>query len=312
MNDMKYSIGFLLTLMALLLPGISRANGGIDLEPILCLEVDEHPVVRARVNADVPGSTVRVYFRRLHEVVEDFYWVELRPQGGGDYWGVLPRPTDDELDEKETQRLLEDRERLELQDRLSSEDMNDLQDWPHALWWRLKEVRNDRNPEGDLDQKKIDERASEGRLRQRHWMDKLSNEELQRFLDEQKHEPAEYYGAVYDAYGNLVAVSDVEVSEVRGKCNENKLTEREEGLAENLVVGETAIWQIGEEVFHWRCEGVVTRIDYEGIFRGDDVCRACVIAWWKKKSFLIPAAAGTTGIAVVESNEPRRASPSRP
>jgi hypothetical protein len=245
-------------------------------------------------------------------MVKDFYFVQLYPEGGGGYWGVLPRPTDDELERKESNRLLKDREELELQKRLNPEDLSDLQNWPHALWWRLKDVRNDRNPEGDLDQKKIDERASEGRLRQRHWMDDMSNEALQRFLDEQKYEPSEYYAAVYDAYGNLVALTDVKVTEVKNKCEENQLTANEQGLSENLVVGETAPWQVGEEVFHWKCEGVVTRIDSAGIFRGDDVCRACVIAWWKKKAFLIPASAATSGVAVVESNEPRRASPSRP
>jgi hypothetical protein len=62
------------------------------------------------------------------------------------------------------------------------------------------------------------------------------------------------------------------------------------------------------------CEGVVTRIDMNGIFRADDACRACVIAWWQQKKFLIPVAAGVTGtgISIIDTLGPKPASPSRP
>jgi hypothetical protein len=58
-----------------------------------CLPLDGNAVVEARVapRTDVPGGTVRLYFRRLNPVGA-FYYVALFPTGGGAYRGVLPQP----------------------------------------------------------------------------------------------------------------------------------------------------------------------------------------------------------------------------
>ena len=302
-------VALLSLLAAAAIPASAETTVSVDEVP--CLEVGENSPVHVRVEGDLAGSDVRFYFRRLHDVVEDFYWVRLHPQGEGHYWGVIPQPTDDELKKRELERMVEDRDLLT--PRLREDNDSEFDKYRRALWWRYKERTKHRNPNGDLDQDRIEERANYGRQEQRHWMDKLTNRELEEFLRELEYEPAEYFAAVYDARGQEVAASDVDVTRVEDRCD-NEVKGQEEGLAENLTVGETASWQIGEEVFHWKCEGVITRINARGEFRGDDVCRACVIAWWHKQSFLIPtsAVATATGVSVIESEGPRRASPSRP
>jgi hypothetical protein len=62
------------------------------------------------------------------------------------------------------------------------------------------------------------------------------------------------------------------------------------------------------------CYGVVTRINYEGIRRSDEVCRACVVAWWLYKPVAIPtvgAALIGTGI-IITDDPPPEPSPARP
>jgi hypothetical protein len=86
-----------------------------------------------------------------------------------------------------------------------------------------------------------------------------------------------------------------------------QLGPKERGVAENLTVGETAPDQQGKEVFAFLCDGVVTRVNSQGIRRSDDICRACVVAWWPRKSVLLPAAAV---VGVIVSDDP--VSPSRP
>ena len=85
-----------------------------------------------------------------------------------------------------------------------------------------------------------------------------------------------------------------------------KLAEREEGVADNLTVGETVAQQQGKGVLGFLCDGIVTRINYQGIRRSDEVCRACVVAWWRLPTAL--AAVPITGILIID-DEP---SPSRP
>ncbi len=249
-------------------------------EQVPCLLVQENAVVRAKVEDNAPDSRVRLYFRRLHEEVEDFYWVEMNSQGSGEYWGVLPKPDAEVLERRDLERIEEDiRER-----------------W--ARWWRQKELLEDRDPNDDLDQETIEERAQVGRLEPRNWLESLNDESLEQWLESLDYEPTEYYAAVYDGYGQRLAKGPMQVTQVRDECSTN-LTPAEAGLADNLTVGETAAWQAGKQVFHWLCDGVISRIDPSGVYRGDSICRACVVAWWQKKEFLLPLAAGVAGAGVI-------------
>jgi hypothetical protein len=125
---------------------------------------------------------------------------------------------------------------------------------------------------------------------------------------ERRNEQVEYYAALTDGAGNVVARSESRMVKVTDDCRV-RLTPKERGVAENLTVGETAPDQQGKEVFAFLCDGVVTRINSQGIRRADEVCRVCVVAWWQKKAVLLPAAV-VTGVVVTDDDpEP---SPSRP
>jgi hypothetical protein len=125
---------------------------------------------------------------------------------------------------------------------------------------------------------------------------------------EKRNEEIEYYAALVDPAGKVVTRSEAKKMPVRGDC-QVRLAPRERGVAENLTIGETASDQQGKRVMGFLCDGVVTRINSEGIRRGDDVCRACVIAFWPK--VVVPmAAAGVTGVIVIDEGQP--VSPSRP
>ncbi|MCP4660817.1 MAG: hypothetical protein GY856_35895 [bacterium] len=127
---------------------------------------------------------------------------------------------------------------------------------------------------------------------------------------EVNNEAVEYYVAIVDAAEQVLAKSAAEISPVTDDCDV-ELTPKQRGVAENLTVGETTAEQIGLEVDGFLCDGVVSRINHEGILRGDEFCRACVIAWWEKKGLLLPIAGGgvITGI-VIADDDPRTASPS--
>lgn len=126
---------------------------------------------------------------------------------------------------------------------------------------------------------------------------------------EKRNEHVELYSALVDPVGKVVARSESQVIPVTRDCKV-KLSDKEHGVAENLTVGETSPQQQGKKVLAFLCDGVVTRVNYAGVRRADDVCRACVIAWWQRKAVLIPAVAGVTGV-VVTGREPEP-SPSRP
>ncbi|MDY7092274.1 MAG: hypothetical protein SX243_04795 [Acidobacteriota bacterium] len=291
---------FSILLLATILAPPAAAQGtsiSVEVEAPGCLPIAENGVVTAQVQNEPAGSSVRIYFRRLHQEVEDFYYVLASPDGPGTYRAVLPEAEDEELEEKqlETSAAAED----------GSED-----DW--ADWWKAKEESTNRDPNDDLNRDLIDERAQQGRLERRDWMLAMTDEELQDWLAQQENEPTEYFGEVIDANGQLVAQSEMEVVEVRDNC-QFPLTPRQEGEAENLVVGETAEWEEGEEPFHWLCDGIVSRIDPQGVLRVDRHCRFCVIAWWQRKEVLIPAAAAAvaTGV-IIADNDDEPASPSAP
>ena len=125
---------------------------------------------------------------------------------------------------------------------------------------------------------------------------------------ERRNEQVEYYAALTDAAGKVVARSEAQVVKVTADCRVD-LNPRERGVAENLTVGETSPKQQGKKVMAFLCDGVVTRINHAGVRRADEVCRACVIAWWQRKAVLLPAA-GVIGVVVTDDDpEP---SPSRP
>jgi hypothetical protein len=126
---------------------------------------------------------------------------------------------------------------------------------------------------------------------------------------EPRNQQIEIYGALVDATGKPVARSETQIMPVSRDCTV-KLSPKERGVAENLTVGETSPKQQGKKVLAFLCSGVVTRVNSAGVRRADEVCRACVIAFWQRDAVLIPAIAGITGV-VITDQEPEP-SPSRP
>lgn len=284
-------------------PGPAHAQEPVvNVDQLPCLPQGEHGVVGARVANEVPGTEVRLYFRRLHSVVEDFYWVEMEPAGAGEYWVVLPAPTDDETVRHDLRRS-RDRER-------TPEEV----DYPWAAWWLVKDTSTDRDPNGDLDDEEIRDRASVGKQQARDWMRAMDLATLEDWLRRQTYEPTEYYAAVVAPGGTVLARSPILATPVTDDC-EVELGLQQQGMADNLVIGETAVWQEEEgEVFHWLCDGIVSRVDFAGILRVDRTCRVCVVAWWKKSSLLIPTTVGSIGIGgiVIDDDDEPSPSPSVP
>ena len=280
-------------LASLLVPAVASAQTRVAVDDVACLPIGDNGVVTAAVSGEPGGSTVRYYFRRLHEEVEDFYFVEMTPLGGGRYWTTLPKAADETLDVMELQRELAE-ERAEAQ-RILDELGDEADDHPTAAWWVVKERTEYRDPNDDLDTGIIEERAQSGKLQRRDWMLQMSLGELETWLAGLENEPTEVYATVLGPDGSEVARSAMGVIEVSGDCDV-ELDERQRGQAENLVVGETAPWEIGRRVFHWQCDGIVSRRDYRGILRADDVCRACVVAWTDDPKTLVAAAASTIGV----------------
>lgn len=299
----KYIVQLTASLLLMAIPAVPLVAqpSSVSVEQVPCLPLDANAVVQAQVEDLAPGNEVRLYFRRLHETVEDFYWVEMEPSGDGFYWATFPQPEAEIL------------EPFELEERFRTRDEHD--DYPLGAWWQVKEESDHRNPNRDLDTEEIVERASIGRLERRDWLRNMSLAELQEWLSRQRYEPSEYLVAVVEPDGSVVDHSVMRVTEVTADC-EVTLTPQEGGYASNLTIGETAGWQQnGEGPFHWQCDGVVSRVNPAGILRGDEACRACVIAWWQKQGFLIPAATvgsiGTGGVVFDDEPEPSP-SPSEP
>jgi hypothetical protein len=154
-------------------------------------------------------------------------------------------------------------------------------------------------------------------LKDRDWMQGRDRDWLENWLEEQRHEAAEYYVAVYDATGQVTARSDTRLVEVRGDPDKKKKGEsgggeqcalppldvKQAGWAKNLTIGETTADQAGEPVFHWLCDGIVTRISDQGVYRADEYCRACVVG-----AAFIPVglAAGVISGAIIEEASPRQ------
>jgi hypothetical protein len=246
----------------LIVTGLQAAELEVVADQVACIPANDNAVVMATVAGDRPGTTVRLYFRRLNDVVEDLYFVNMIPsQEEGRYWGVLPKP----------ERRKPARHEIARQ----RQAVVDANAW--AEWWRVKEASDDRNPTRDLDDDKIRERASLGKHESRNWMDQLDDAAFQKWLENLEFEPVEYFVSVADPSRQVVAQTPMMIGEVRqpSSCHV-ELTPEQRGEAENLVVGETAGWQAGEPVFHWLCDGVVTRIGDNNIKRADESCRTCV------------------------------------
>lgn len=252
----------LITLALLALTGTLSAQTSITTDQVACVPVRENAVIWATVADKQPSATVRLYFRRLNDVVEDLYFVNMIPSAeAGRYWGILPKPEKREPDRHEISR--------------QRDEIAEANEW--AAWWREKEASEDRNPTGDLDDGEIREHASRGRLESRHWMNQLSTEEFQKWLEGLKYEPVDYFVAVVGPSAQIIAQSPMMVGEVKSQSScKVELAPEQLGEAANLVIGETAPWQVGEPVFHWMCDGVVTRIGENNVKRADESCRGCV------------------------------------
>jgi len=241
-------------------PGQELEAPTVSVDAPACLPLRDHGVITAKVEFDRPGTRVHLYFRRFHHEVEDFYATEMYPMGEGRYWGVLPHP--------------EDRwpERFALDDGTETET-----EW--ADWWQAKELSEHRDPNGDLDTELIGERAQVGKQVARDWMQEMSPLQLQDWLEGLENEPVEVFVTVEDASGNRVAQSATEAIPVRDDCR-LRLTAHQRGQADNQTIRHTADWQRGYGLFHWRCDGLVSRIDpIGGAAYGDPACRACLMAY---------------------------------
>jgi hypothetical protein len=126
---------------------------------------------------------------------------------------------------------------------------------------------------------------------------------------ELRNEQVEVYGALVDATGKVVSRSESQVVPVTKDCKV-QLGPKEQGVAQNLMVGETSPKQQGKKVLAFLCDGVVTRVNSASVRRSDEVCRACVIAFWQRRAVLLAPVAGIIGVVVTDQDpEP---SPSRP
>lgn len=312
MKSMSKKLPLLAVAAALLAPATAGAQTRVEVDDVACLPIGDNGIVTATVSGEPGGSTVRYYFRRLHEEVEDFYYVDMVPQGGGRYWTPLPQAADETLDVMELERELA-AERAEAQ-RILDELGEEADDNPTAAWWVVKERTDSRDPNDDLNTEIIEERAQNGMLQRRDWMLEMPLDELESWLEGLENEPTEVYATVLDANGREMARSEMRVIEVTEDCDV-ELDERQRGRAANLVVGETAPWEIGRRVFHWECDGIVSRLDYRGVLRSDEICRACVVAWIDDPGTIVAATAGVIGVIGViidDEPQPEPVSPSEP
>jgi len=254
-------VAFALAAATLAAPVSEAQNTTVKADRVQCVPAGANAVIQATVSNNRPDTTTRLFFRRMNDVVEDLYFVNMYPEGDGRYWGVMPKAEKRKLDRHEIERR---------------RDENSTNS-PEAVWWREKEASDDRNPNKDLDPDEIRERASVGKTEQRDWMNTLTDQEFEQWLDTLEYEPVEYFAAVFGPTGQQIARSPMMIGEVRSESDcDVMLTPAQMGEAQNLVVGETAAWQRGKAVYHWLCDGVVARVDPEGVKRPDETCRTCV------------------------------------
>lgn len=121
---------------------------------------------------------------------------------------------------------------------------------------------------------------------------------------EERNEEVEYYVAVVDAAGKVLNQSETKSVRVRQDC-QVKLSEKEQGVADNLIIGETASSQYKKRVIGFLCPGVKIRIDPQGVKRADEECGPCGLAW-------LPPGLATAGVIGAVVTDQPEASPSRP
>lgn len=149
-----------------------------------------------------------------------------------------------------------------------------------------------------------------------YWLDMVADGGGRYWAVPPKPEPQnsrlEYYVASTNSAGRTLARSESMFSPVDDDCSV-ELTPRQVGVANNLVIGETIGAQEGNRVLGFLCDGIVSRVNPQGILRPDEVCRGCVIPWWAKEEYLVPAAAvPAAGLLVCCSGGGEEASVSRP
>lgn len=128
---------------------------------------------------------------------------------------------------------------------------------------------------------------------------------------EHRNERIEYYVSVVDPYGQTLARSESQFSPVQDDC-QIQLSPQQVGYANNLVIGETVEAQEDNRVLGFLCDGVVTRVNFEGIMRPDEICRSCVIPPWAKQEFMGAAAAVGAATAIIVEEPGGEPSQSRP
>ena len=296
MHSARLSVfGILTVALAVAVAPAAAQQTSVTLGPLACLPQKGNAVLNATVSPEVAGASTRLYFRRMNVEVEDFYYIQMEPAGGGGYWSAFPVPTESKFPKQKLDNYSYEGQKI------------DNTGKPWAEWWRAKENSQARNPNEDLDKDLIRERATLGKAEKRVWMQNLDNPALQTWLDGLKTEAGEYFVAVVDGSGKLLGRSEMRSVEVKSDCKVN-LTPQQEGFAKNLTIGETAAWQKNEEVFHWECTGITTRRDPQNVLRADDRCRACVIAaWWPAG-----AAGGAIALIGILDDDPVEVSRSRP
>lgn len=124
-------------------------------------------------------------------------------------------------------------------------------------------------------------------------------------------EKIEYYLALVDPQGSVEARSELVESPVSNDCPV-VLDEVQRGFAENLTVGETVEEQMDDDVMGFLCDGIISRIGWNGVPRADNICRRCIVAWWEKPEVVVPAAVLLGGGIIVGGGDGGEVSPSRP
>ena len=92
MHSARLSVFGILTLALAVAPAAAQTS--VTLGPLACLPQKGNGVLNATVTPEIPGATTRLYFRRMNVEVEDFYYIQMEPAGGGGYWATFPVPTE--------------------------------------------------------------------------------------------------------------------------------------------------------------------------------------------------------------------------
>ena len=151
-------------------------------------------------------------------------------------------------------------------------------------------------------------------LKTRDWVEGRDRNWLEDLLEEQKQEAAEYYVAVFNPAGELKERSKVLMTSVKKDGCTEPMDPKQQGWANNLTIGETSAVQRNQEVYHWLCAGIVTRINPEDVRRPDQYCRACAAGFL----FWVPPVAGAATIAIIggglinSTSTPVEATPRQP